>query len=193
MLVFFDIETTGLSKSSDILEFAAIICSEDLQITKIVNNYYLYDIEVPSGASQVNGLTRQKLEFLADTDFITDAKNIFTLLADPSATIVGHNILSYDLPVVYNNLHRAGLELSVPESRCIDTLLLSRQHYSGKHDLQSSLYKVLAEHSISLEYVKSVFANAEVFKPYIKDTKMTFHSGLFDAFITYILFLAWKA
>lgn len=192
MYLFFDIETTGLSKSSDILEFAAIECDDNFCIRRVINNYYLYDGEVPPGASKINGLTREKLEFLADSDFISDAENIYELLSRPDITVVGHNILAYDLPVVYNNLHRAGLELSVPSNRCIDTLPMARKRYEGKHDLQTTLAAVLKDGNLSLTQIKQLFSNSKLISPQIKDKKMTFHSGLFDAFVSYVIYTSWN-
>lgn len=192
MYLFFDVETTGISKSSDILEFAAIECSDDLRIQRVINNYYFYDDEVPSGASKVNGLTRQKLEFLADTDFMSDAKNIHEIFSRPQLKIVGHNVISYDLPVVKSNLHRAGFELNVSNEQCIDTLLMAREHFKGKHDLTSTISQVLSENGMTLNDIQRQFESSEIIKPYIKDKKMTFHSGLFDAFVTFVIYVAWN-
>lgn len=191
MYIFFDVETTGIAKTSDILEFAAIECGEDLHITRVVNNYYYYDDEVPAGASKVNGLTRQKLEFLAESDFISDAKNIYAFLSRPDVKLVGHNIISYDLPVVKSNLRRAGLDLNVDNKQCLDTLLMARERYSGKHDLQSTLVKVLSESGLTLADIQEMYQASEAIKPFIKDKKMTFHSGLFDAFVTFIIYATW--
>lgn len=189
MYIFFDVETTGLSKHSEILELAAICANDNLEITNVYHKYYYTEDEVPSGAAKVHGLTRQRLEFLANTDFITDAENIYDLFDSPDVVLVGHNVKAYDLPVLKNALNRCGYDLVLSEDDCIDTLLKAKADYKGKHDLESAVTHYLNRVNKTKAYMDSLFSSCKSIQDAVIDPKSKFHSALYDTFATYVLYM----
>ena len=186
--LFFDIETTGLARSSAILQFSGILCDENLDIIKVINTYYYAPFPVPSSAAAIHGLTMQKLEFLAECDFEEGADEIYDLLTQPNLTLVGHNIKSYDLQVLKYNLEAVGYDINPDDLIVYDTLIEARQRYSGKHNLESALNKFLAENGNTLEDIKALFLNVPELIEKCPQTETKLHSALFDSFCVYCLY-----
>lgn len=183
---FFDLETTGLARTSDILEFGAVFCDENMNVTDTYNEYFLYYDEVPSGASKVHGLTREKLEFLAERDFLAAASDVFKKVTCKDTMLCGHNILRYDIPVLQTNLSRAGITLNVPSSKCIDTLLLARSNLPGSHKLADAVATAASQTGVTVKALTEKFD--AIFPSNALNTELRYHSAMYDAFMSRCLY-----
>ena len=182
--LYFDVETTGLSRTSDILEFGGILCDSNFNIVKPINEYFLYDGIVPYSAVNVHGLSSQKLEFLGTRDFISAAPDIAKLLTDPDICLCGHNIVSYDLPVLASNLKNAGIQLNTDKLRTIDTLTIAKQKFSGSHKLEDTLTVCWHRSGCTRADVDAGFAKLIQTNPtLVVDEDKTFHSALYDSYV----------
>ncbi|XP_061172640.1 uncharacterized protein LOC133191040 [Saccostrea echinata] len=135
-LMYFDLETTGLSRTSDIIQIAAVcedrsinvylnpsvpICKEASAATGLrydMGQLTLHGEPVPS-TDQVSGLT----QFV---DFTTDCAS--------KPVIVGHNIQNFDLPILQYHLQRHGLLKRFDENVLgfLDTYKLAQKVFDKK-------------------------------------------------------------
>lgn len=122
--VVFDIETTGLSYSSDkIIEIAAIKHKRD-QITEFHEYVYVAD-RIPEKITRLTGITNETLQDASPIDVVLPKFLSFI----ESHTLVGHNIKSFDLPFI--NKACSDLGLSPVKNRVVDTLPLARKKLPG--------------------------------------------------------------
>lgn len=185
--IFYDVETTGLNRNSDILSLAAIKCNDQFEIQSVYNEYFLYGAEVPSGAVAVHGLTAQKLEFLADRDFMQAAPDVYKFFSEQGATLGGHNIEQYDNKVLIYNLEICGFKL--PVTHTVDTLVMARQHLTGSHKLENCVRTLAATLSKPSNFLETLFSETKILTDNIVDNDMRYHSALYDAFCSYCIYI----
>lgn len=185
--IFYDVETTGLTRNSDILSLAAITCNDRFEIQSVYNEYYLYGAEVPSGAVAVHGLTAQKLEFLADRDFVQAAPDVYKIFSDSNAVLGGHNIEQYDNKVLVHNLRMCGFQIS--PMQVIDTLAIARQHLAGSHKLESCVRTLASITNNPGNFLESLFSETKILMDSVIDKDMQYHSALYDAFCSYCIYI----
>lgn len=102
MFLFYDVETSGLDRSSDIYEFGFVRTDERLNVISS-GTLYFYQKEWDIQATQIHKLTRQYLEAY-EKDF---SKNLATLYAlCHNAIWIGKNNIGYDNMVLTNFLGR---------------------------------------------------------------------------------------
>jgi len=102
MFLFYDIETSGFERDSDVYEFGFVRTDDCLNVISS-GNLYFYQKEWGIKASHVHGLTRQFLE--QHEQYF--AKNLATLYAlCHNTTWVGKNNISYDNIVLSNFMSR---------------------------------------------------------------------------------------
>ncbi|KAK2842617.1 hypothetical protein Q5P01_012817 [Channa striata] len=134
-LVFFDLETTGLGHSCEIVQLAAVSGGHSL------NLYVLPRCRIDRGAARVTGFSvrRQKLYLHRQLVLTNSLREVLVsfiaflqMLGRP--LVIGHNIRSFDCPLLARALDelnlRAEFESSV--SGCVDTLPLSREMLKGR-------------------------------------------------------------
>jgi DNA polymerase-3 subunit epsilon len=115
-LAFFDLETTGLSLSSDrIVELALIRISPHGDVLERVRRFNP-GIPIPPEATAIHGITD---EDVADQPpFSATARSLVDLL--DSCDLAGFNIRRFDLPLLLSEFKRAGIPFSVRDRLLID-------------------------------------------------------------------------
>ncbi|XP_051237829.1 protein PML [Dicentrarchus labrax] len=129
-LVFFDLETTGLGQSCEIVQLAAVSGGHSL------NLYVIPRGQIQRGAAKVTGfrvrrhrlyLHRQLVLTNSLREVLVSFIAFLQMLGRP--LVVGHNIRRFDCPLLARALDeldlRAEFESSV--SGCVDTLPLARE------------------------------------------------------------------
>ena len=108
-VIFFDLETTGLSLSRDrIVELAVLRVSPQGDVFEKVRRYNP-EIPIPPEAAAIHGITD---EVVADEHpFRRTAKSLATLL-EP-CDLAGFNIRRFDLPILLAEFRRAGVAFDV--------------------------------------------------------------------------------
>lgn len=150
-LVVFDLETTGLGRKSDITQIAACAGEESFQ------NYVIPRCNITSEASRLTGITfcrETNCMFLngkpVSGEHIQDALlNFITFLqSKKSPVLIGHNIKSFDLHVLFNRLQEFNLFSRFCQTvrGFIDTLQLCRRVISKEE--VSNCYK--QEHLVKM-------------------------------------------
>lgn len=164
--IMFDIETTGLSRDSDIVQLSAFD-----GITEF-NVYIRPNQPISKYATAISGITfsfeKNTVYYngreVESTDLRLGLLKFFEhLQSHANPILVGHNIMSYDIPVLCHKLHECSMlsEFIQCVYGCADTLKLAHKLYK-KEDVgnykQSNLVNILlgksyAAHN-SLEDVK---------------------------------------
>ncbi|KAK5866984.1 hypothetical protein PBY51_011511 [Eleginops maclovinus] len=129
-LVFFDLETTGLSKTCEIVQLAAVSGGDSL------NLYVIPRYQMQRGASKVTGfrVRRQRLYLHRQPVFTNSLREVLVsfiaflqMLGRP--LVIGHNIRRFDCPLLARALDELDLraEFEAAVSGCVDTLPLARE------------------------------------------------------------------
>ena len=131
-VVFFDLETTGLSLSRDrIVELAVIRVSPRGDVFERVRRYNP-GIPIPKDAADIHGITD---EMVADEpSFRATSKSLAELL-EP-CDLAGFNIRRFDLPILIAEFARAGIEFDVRDRRLIDMKMIF--HREEPRDLSAA-------------------------------------------------------
>lgn len=114
-ICFFDLETTGTDKMNDRIVEIAIV---KWQNTVIDQFYSLVNpgIPIPAGASEVHGITDDKVA--ASPYLKTIALSIIEFIA--GCDLGGFNSNSFDIPMLYVELNRVGLPIDLNGVEFVD-------------------------------------------------------------------------
>ncbi|MFA6714529.1 MAG: 3'-5' exonuclease [Victivallaceae bacterium] len=115
-LIFFDLETTGVSISNDrIVEISVVKVFPDGN-RQITTRRINPQMPIPPGASEVHGIYDKDVEHEPAFEHI--AVNLFNYFAD--CDLAGYNILRFDIPLLSAEFKRCGLEFSAAGRHVID-------------------------------------------------------------------------
>jgi len=136
-LAFFDLETTGTSVTSDrIVELGWVILHPS---GDRVADTMRFDpgVPIPAEATAVHGITDE--DVAGRPLFGEMASGVHKLFVD--CDLAGFNIRRFDLPLLLEELKRAGYELPVGKRRIID--LLTIFHRENPRDLEAAVERYL--------------------------------------------------
>ncbi|VDI35108.1 Hypothetical predicted protein [Mytilus galloprovincialis] len=154
--VVFDLETNGLSRTSDITQISAY------DGTNMLNLYVSPRQSISSKASDVTSIT---LSFERNQMYChgvpvesvcirTALLQLIEMIQKKSRPLpVGHNIHSYDVPVLRNLLHEFNLLSSFDDLiyGCIDTLKIAKREIP-KADVQNNKQQTLVQKFLEIVY-----------------------------------------
>ena len=92
MITFYDVETNGLERDSEILEFGFVRCREDFQLVSAGQLFFWQD-GWDVGRTDIHGLTVEMLEQYKP-DFVKNMSQLFAIMKE--GNIVGKNNHSFD-------------------------------------------------------------------------------------------------
>jgi DNA polymerase-3 subunit epsilon len=118
-LVFFDIESTGISFSKDkIIELCAIKIMPDKSRTMLLQRFYP-EMPIPPSSTEIHGITDEMVK--GEPTFREKAKEVAAFFA--GCDLAGYNIAKFDVPMLVEELLRAGLnENPFEKVKIIDSL-----------------------------------------------------------------------
>lgn len=125
--IVLDTETTGFRHEVDdrIVEIGAVELFNHLPTGRTYHQYINPERDMPDGAFQVHGLSR---EFLSDKPVFAEiAQDFLAFVGD--AQMVIHNA-SFDVPFLNSELRRLNLP-QLPMSQATDTLAIARKRFPG--------------------------------------------------------------
>ena len=115
-LIFIDVETTGLSHTTDrIVKLNLAKLTTDGQVkdgSRILNP----GIHIPKETTEIHGLTDEHVANEPKFENIVDALHQFMSGCD----IAGYSVKKFDLPIIIEHFHRAGKPLSLEDINIID-------------------------------------------------------------------------
>lgn len=114
-ICFFDLETTGTDKMNDRIVEIAII-EWDGEIKNQYHSYVNPGMPIPSAATEVHGITNEMV--LKAPFFKTIAEDVFSFIA--GCDLGGFNSNAFDIPMLYVELNRSGLNLDLKDINFID-------------------------------------------------------------------------
>lgn len=104
-IVFFDLETTGLSVTSDkIIEISMIKENPDGTTEELYSKFNPYPVLVSKEAEAVHGMSAEDL--INEPSFADKASDIIAFFE--GCDIGGYNIIHFDLPLLFEELARSG-------------------------------------------------------------------------------------
>lgn len=121
--VFFDLETTGLDVSKDRIVQIAVVkinLAGEREEKKVMVNP---TIPIPKEATAIHGITD---EMVSDKPtFKQIAKSFYDYIAD--CHLFGYNIVGYDIPLLVEELIRAGVEYSFDNVNVVDVMTIYKK------------------------------------------------------------------
>ncbi|XP_037623967.1 protein PML-like [Sebastes umbrosus] len=153
-LVFFDLETTGLGQSCEIVQLAAVSGGHSL------NLYVIPRCRMQRGAAKVTGfrVRRQRLYLHRQLVLTNSLREVLVsfiaflqMLGRP--IVIGHNIRRFDCPLLARALDELDLraEFESAVSGCVDTLPLAREMLKDR-GLQSFRQTNLVRELLGVNY-----------------------------------------
>jgi len=119
-IVFFDLETTGINIATDkIVEIAILKVfpnGNKESKTWLVNP----EMEIPQGSIDVHGITNEKVA--AEPTFKELAQQVNEMIAD--ADLAGFNSNRFDIPLLAEELMRAGVDFDMKNRKAIDVQVI---------------------------------------------------------------------
>jgi len=131
-IVFFDLETTGLSLSDDrIVELAIVKVSPNGDVLERTRRY---DPErpIPAEAAAIHGIT--DADVAGEHPFRRRAKAVAEMMA--RCDLGGFNIRRFDLPVLMAEFRRAGVPFEIGDRRLVDVKMIF--HRKEPRDLSAA-------------------------------------------------------
>lgn len=118
-LIFFDIESTGVSISKDkIIELCAIKIMPDKSRTMLLQRFYP-EMPIPPSSTEIHGITDEMVK--GEPTFREKAKEIAAFFS--GCDLAGYNIAKFDIPLLVEELLRSGLnENPFEKVKVIDSL-----------------------------------------------------------------------
>lgn len=162
-IAFIDLETTGVSLSTDrIVEIAIVKVSPDgsrLVKRKLINP----QIPIPKSSSDIHGITD---EMVKDAPTFKQAGNEIKVFIE-GCDLGGYNSNRFDIPILMEEFLRAGLDVDLSKRKMIDV-----QHifYTMEPRTLSAAYKFYCEKDLEGAHSAEVDINAtiEVFESQLK-------------------------
>ncbi len=159
-LVFFDIEATGLNVLRDrIVQIALIKYSKSgespIELSLMINPA----MPISEEAMAVHGITPEMVRNKPTFDQV--AHEILNFIGD--ADLSGYNLIRYDVPMLMEEFHRAGIDFDVDRRRIID---VQRIFYKMEPRTLKAAYKYYCDAFLedAHDALADVRATAAVFK-----------------------------
>jgi len=117
-IVFFDLETTGLSQTNDrIIEIYMLRENLDGTEDEFYSRFNPQPIEISEAASKVHGMTMEDLK--DEPKFSDKADEILKFME--GCDIGGYNIMYFDVPMLFEEFHRSGKLFNYRNYRILDS------------------------------------------------------------------------
>lgn len=188
--IIFDTETTGLSNSDEVIQFAGYVADENCRLREYINFYCYTVAPISPSAFKIHKLNPKKLMTLSQGKTFEDNLHILKrLLQVPDAIWIGYNV-DFDIRMINNTLVNNGLDpLDFGKK-------LSKLDESGYFDIMSGLVNANLVHgSKKLEYVVTSMIGenkinhmfSQVMQSIGQKADAHYHTAEYDAFCTWLL------
>jgi DNA polymerase-3 subunit alpha (Gram-positive type) len=153
-IIFFDLETTGLSSAIEsILEVAAVVIDENYNILDTYHSFINPGKRIPPIITKLTGITDATVR-TARTEYIVVKEFMEWVKGHSAQYVAGHNVKSFDINWIKTKVNKYGLVCTFP-TEVIDTLEYSKRlykegvlkHYTAATDKGNVSFKL--EHLIN--------------------------------------------
>lgn len=195
--IIFDIETTGLRKEDEVIQFSCIITDKDL-ITETFCNFYCYTQQpISPGAFNTHHISKEDLHRLSGgKSFEDNWEDVQYLFNQEDVVWVDWSMNGFDQRMINQTLVNNGLDAYFTFDR-VDSL---SRCASGRHsfDLMHAFSKKFGKSSMKLEEAarKLPYNRQQIdslYRTMINKVQMDlggtigYHHADYDAFITYLV------
>ena len=186
--VIFDVETTGLMKTDEVIQFGALVAGSDFRPEYPVNFYCYTQEPISPGAAKANGMNKKKLMGLSGGKSFEDSWLELPFVKDGgNNTIwVSYSSGGFDTRLINQTLSQNGLPKMKFGNRVIDLrhntkfpceynamAALKSQVFGGR---SMKLSEVCASSGLTETKLDSAFNKA------FKDNIARYHDALYDSF-----------
>jgi len=177
-IISLDLETTGLDISKDrIVQIACVKFNID-GIIEEKNTLVNPGIPIPKEATEIHGITNEIVE--DKPTFKQLAKSILSFIQD--RTILTYNGNSFDIPLLYTEFNRAGIEWNYSKSAFIDACGIYKRNEPRDLDAAMKFYYnedlIRPSHSALVDAKATLKVFAEQCRRY--DMKDTLETALYS-------------
>lgn len=177
------------ARSSDITQLAAV-CG-----TRQFSRYIMPVKDITPGASQTTGLrVRNNRMYKDDVEVATTTLHValtafldFIEQCSCPPVLVGHNIASYDAPVLLHSLKQCGMVAAVHKATagCMDTLQLARKKFPKPYGQEHLVKTLLGKEYAAHDALGDVLALKELYEKQLKLTTDEMARHVFDMLASY--------
>lgn len=107
--VFYDVETTGLCKRDEVIEFAGVVTDEKLRILKVARFYCYTQVPIHKDAFKVHGLSASALMKLSDGKTFEDRFYELDFVRSGDVVWVAYSSNGFDKRLINQTLTHNGL------------------------------------------------------------------------------------
>lgn len=158
-ICFFDLETTGTDKAADRIVEIAIAKVSNNEIVERLYSLVNPGTPIPKGASDVHGITDDKVK--ASPKFKDIAEDVIQFLS--GCDLGGYNSNSFDIPILFMEFQRAGVELNLCGVEFIDVCNIFRRKEERTLSAAVKFYTG-ASHDNAHNAMDDVLATVNVFQ-----------------------------
>lgn len=124
-IAFFDIESTGLNTIKDrIVELYIARKNPDGTIDEFYSRFNPYPVEISESAANVHGITME--DVANEPTFKDKAEEILSFIE--GSDLGGYNIMSFDIPMLFEEFIRAGKMFDYRKHRILDSYRMWTQY-----------------------------------------------------------------
>lgn len=161
-IVFFDLETTGISKATDRIIEIGVVHVDVKGTERTFQSYVNPGIPIPEGATRVNGITDA---MVADAPTFKDISEELLALMD-GADLGGFNVIRFDIELLAAEFLRHGHAFDMTGRRVFDALTIyharERRDLSAAHEFYCNAplegaHSALADARASLNVLRGQF------------------------------------
>ena len=185
--IFYDVETTGLTNSDEVVQFGAFVTDKDMRLKQQYSFYCYTQVAMSEGASNVTGLTKEKIYHLSGGKTFEDNFLQLPFVKSNKNNIwVSYSSAGFDERLVNQTLEHNGLKrmrfgsktLNIHgdgHSSCVYNAMeaMRVQLFSGK---RAKLSEACARSGLTEEQLDRMF------KKTVPTGEVQFHDALYDAF-----------
>jgi DNA polymerase-3 subunit epsilon len=162
-LVFFDLETTHLDVNiARIVEIALVKLFPD-GMTESFLTRINPGIPIPAETTRIHGINN--FDVMDKPTFREVAVDIYSFIKD--CDLAGYNLIAYDLPILMNELRRAGIDFSTDNVYFVDVMTIFKQ--KERRNLTAA-YRFYCQKELKDAHsaLKDTQATLEIFQAQIK-------------------------
>lgn len=186
--LFYDLETTGLTKQDEVIQFGGILTDAKLQPQKAFSFYCYTQVPIAKKAAAVHGITAGKLMKLSDGLTFEDQFYDASFMKEKDLTWISYSTSGFDERVIEQTLKNNGLPeydfgSALPyfkDATGIHHLdaysVLRNRCYCGRNNKLSQLPKSIPDGEQRIDEMYARLFNGKV-------SGNQYHDALYDAFV----------
>lgn len=196
--VIFDVETTGLSITDEIIQFSAIVMNGDFTTERLINFYCDTQVPISANAFNVHRIDKAKLYRLSEQKSFEDNWLGFAdSLKNQQVAWIDWSRGGFDERMVNQTLVNNGLDdyFNYPRYKSLEECLKNK---SSTFDLMGALCHKIGRRNMKLADAVNTLPYSKQQINYVydkvtdslpnKDMEMMYHNAMYDTFVTFLVF-----